>query len=527
MRDGLGTTTTGSASEVTRVLSEHLSGAGFRVYSPESDDLPTIVAARREHGLLAIDVVDRAEQAMVELNRKVARLRNDVPDVERVPTQRMIVAGDATRSDNGLLTYDDAKTGAFITQLPARQLDVTAIDALAAFFAPRVSIVVPRRTPMSDEDAGDRAEQRLLLDADQSEIAQRKVEDVLVVTGPPGSGKTLVLAARAKWLAAKHPSWRIVILCYNRLLVPYLRQLVWGHANIDVHTFGQFTGRLRVRVSLDNEVWASRDVSRVLKDVSGKFDAVLIDEWQDFMNPWTRLVLATVKPGRGGVTLTGDPNQALYRTSDTEAALAGHKVDVAALSRPYRSTRQILDVTSALDETMDVVGKEAAFPGQPVDLVWAENVTAIASAISRDIQLLLTHEERHPQDIGVLVTRKWDIGKVLYALSRASVPVKAVYPSQADHLDMSDPSVKVMTVHSAKGYEFDVIFLVGIEYLLDPDGTERSQQDGRCGYVGSTRAKDQLVLTYSKENVYLDRIRALPDELVRQWVWPDDYPEVG
>ena len=84
-----------------------------------------------------------------------------------------------------------------------------------------------------------------------------------------------------------------------------------------------------------------------------------------------------------------------------------------------------------------------------------------------------------------------------------------------------------MTVHSAKGYEFDVVFLVGMEHLADPDGSERADREGRAGYVGSTRAKDQLVLTYSKENVYLDRIRALPGELVQQWVWPDDYPEVG
>ena len=44
-----------------------------------------------------------------------------------------------------------------------------------------------------------------------------------------------------------------------------------------------------------------------------------------------------------------------------------------------------------------------------------------------------------------------------------------------------------------------------------------------------TEPDDQMslvrLLTYSKENVYLDRIRALPDDLVQQWVWPDDYPE--
>ncbi len=174
---------------------------------------------------------------------------------------------------------------------------------------------------------------------------------------------------------------------------------------------------------------------------------------------------------------------------------------------------------------MDVDGKEQAPDGEPVDLVWAESVEGIADAVAKDIQMILQIDGRKPQDIGVLVTRKWDMGRVLYGLKKAGIPAGAVYPNKAAEFDLANPVVKVMTVHSAKGYEFDVVFLVGMEHLTNPDGSDRASREGRSGYVGSTRAKDQLVLTYNKENVYLDRIRALPHELVRQWVWPDDYPE--
>jgi superfamily I DNA/RNA helicase len=518
---------TDGVSDVESALTQHLTEAGFSVFSPRSDGMPSLVAAHPSFGLIAIDLVDHADGASVGLNRKVARLRNDVPEVDRVRTRRLIVGGDLDSSDGDMVTRHDAASGTLLLDLPARPMEQVAIDALATFFAPRVSIDVPRRKPMTDEDAADRADQRLLLDATQSAIVRGEVDDVLIVTGPPGSGKTLVLAARAKWLAAQHPDWRIVLLCYNRLLVPYLESLVWGHANISVHTFGKFAARLRVRVSLDNEEWAQRDVERALKDVKPTYHALLIDEWQDFMNPWTRLALATVKPGHGGVTLAGDPLQALYRDGDGDAALVGRKVEIATLTRPYRSTRQILEVTSALDEMMDVTGRDGAFEGKPVDLVWAENTSAIASAVGRDVHLLLVNEGRKPQDIGVLVTRKWDMGTVVDALKNAMVPVKAIYPNKVDEFDLADPCVKVMTVHSAKGYEFDVVFLVGMEHLADPDGSERAEREGRAGYVGSTRAKDQLVLMYSRENVYLDRIRALPAELVQQWIWPDDYPEVG
>lgn len=516
----------GSTSGVVDAVRQHLEEAGFSVFSPGSDDLPSLIGAHTSHGLVAIDLVDTADGAGVALNRKVARLRSDVPEVGRVRTRRLVISSDARSSTGDTFTPPDAASGALLHDLPPYSMEQASIDALASFFAPRLVIDVPQRSPMTDEGATDRARQRLVLDAAQSAIARRDVGDVLVITGPPGSGKTLVLAARAKWLAEEHPEWRIAVLCYNRLLVPYLEALVWGHANIVVYTFGRFTTRLGVRVSLDNEEWADQQVARAVRDLQPVFDALLVDEWQDFMDPWTRLALAAVKPGRGGVVLAGDPQQALYRDGCGEAALAGHKVETAELARPYRSTRQILDVTSALDETMDVIGREQAPEGKPVDLVWAENISALAAAVANDVQALIVNGERQPQEIGVLVTRKWNMGTLINALSRVKVPAKAVYPNQVDQFDLADASVKVMTVHSAKGYEFEVVFLVGMEHLADPDGTERSEREGRAGYVGSTRAKDQLVLTYSKENVYLDRIRDLPAELVEQWVWPDDYTEV-
>lgn len=507
------------------VLSSHLSEAGFEVYWPRSEELPTVVAADNQWGLLVIHLGDDAERGMVELNQKLGRLRTDIPEIARTPVQRLVVTDQATLSNGQVATLDDALDGVFLKNLERKGMDDAARAAVSAHFAPRLTIEVPRRDPMSDAGAGDRAVRRLVLDAEQSEAACRPVEDVLLLTGPPGSGKTLVLAARAKWLASQNPGWRIALLCYNRALVPYLEDLVWGHANISVYTVGRLASFLRVKISLSDEDQAMRDVGRALRTVQPIFDAVLVDEWQDFMDGWTKLILAAVRPGRGGVTLAGDPKQALYRDGNREVALAGRKVEVATLGKPYRSTRQILEVTSALDLTMKVDGKEHALDGQPIDLVWAENVSAIADAVARDIQLLLDAGERRPQDIGVLVTRKWDIGKVLYALKKSSIPAEAIYPNKAAEFNLAAPIIKVMTVHSAKGYEFEVVFLVGMEHLAEPDGSDRASREGRCGYVGATRAKDQLVLTYSKENVYLDRIRALPDDLVQQWVWPDDYPE--
>ncbi len=63
-------------------------------------------------------------------------------------------------------------------------------------------------------------------------------------------------------------------------------------------------------------------------------------------------------------------------------------------------------------------------------------------------------------------------------------------------------AVSLMTVHSAKGLEFPVVFITGMEEGLFPisrsfDSTEGLEEERRLFYVGSTRAKEKLYLTWA------------------------------
>ena len=62
-------------------------------------------------------------------------------------------------------------------------------------------------------------------------------------------------------------------------------------------------------------------------------DALLIDEAQDFDDPWLGFVVETVRPGRGGIALAGDDRQALYRDASRPWALAGRRVARLQLQR--------------------------------------------------------------------------------------------------------------------------------------------------------------------------------------------------
>ena len=76
--------------------------------------------------------------------------------------------------------------------------------------------------------------------------------------------------------------------------------------------------------------------------------------------------------------------------------------------------------------------------------------------------------------------------------------------SDIDGMEDEEDSVTLMTLHSSKGLEFPVVFLVGMEEGLFPSyrsiGEERElEEERRLAYVGITRAKEYLYLTYAKQ----------------------------
>ena len=248
--------------------------------------------------------------------------------------------------------------------------------------------------------------------------------------------------------------------------------------------------------------------SSVLKELSldkteRRYRHVVIDEGQDFSPEMLRSLSALVPPD-GSLTFFGDMAQQIYgrRMSWRDAGLDRPKI--WKFRENYRNTKQISRLALALadmpyfSDDPDLV--EPTTPSADGPLPTLRQM----SDKSEETKFAVFQAVRLAQagTVGILCRTKEQEG-----LIRSHLPAHVVQI----HSNMSQwpiaPSLFYGTYYSAKGLEFDTVFLPFLSERCWPNPAdvenlgypEAAAKDSMLLYVGITRARAALVLTYSGE----------------------------
>jgi hypothetical protein len=376
-----------------------------------------------------------------------------------------------------------------------------------------------------------------VLDLRQERNARTIGDGHRVVYGVAGSGKTVLLIARAK-LLAQDPEKRILLLCYNRLLAQHLATALSGYRGVEVTTFHRWGVRTGVEFRRGEEdgVFGRRLLVQLNSDPDRgrQFDAVLIDEAQDWPCSWFQCAkLALKEPDTGDLLIVGDGSQALYGKRDFTWADAGihasgrvinRKFD---LDRNYRNTAEILGIARAFstrparvsqDMPVLAIGPDTALRsgGDPL-LIQLDDAASEVHYAAGLIEIWLRggleiggrHQRIRPNDIAVLYPRRRADASVTTLCDRLNGFSRAVLLSgDSPTGTLHDDAVKILSMHSARGLQFRIVLLLWVD--LVGSRSDSDDMDRGLLYVAATRAEDILVILHSGRSANVDEIyRAL------------------
>jgi hypothetical protein len=380
------------------------------------------------------------------------------------------------------------------------------------------------------------------LDEIQARLALRLKPGHQIIKGPPGSGKTLILVHRCYHLYNYNPRVKTILLtCYNIALIGYLKRLIHekglgiGTNGVEVCHFYELCAKvLGEPIHYENEeseyyeLVTQEALESILSGNSriGPFDAILIDEGQDFDGEMLKLMLNLLTPG-GDLIISLDSYQDLYkRTFSWKSVGIKASGRTRYLKRVYRNTVEIFDSTQRfigetprIDKQLALLPNDFAFHGDSPEFLQFQSQEEIEAFLTEDMKRCLEGEGYKKSEIAVIYDDKV-YGPSRFAYDNRALPMRilskletsgipAVWVSQdvrsKEMYDITTDRVSLISIHSSKGLDFELVYLVGVDHIRPAEDTKEAFIP--LVYVGMTRAKYRLVIPYVEETDLIKRMR--------------------
>ena len=335
----------------------------------------------------------------------------------------------------------------------------------------------------------------------QQEAIVKASENQIIVVASAAAGKTTVIAERARWLLSQNiPGNEIVLITFTNAAAEEISSRI-GDTN------GMFIGTIH---SLANYYLRSGgiDTSSVLDEE--KFDELfelikqnpscikhvthlIVDEAQDSNAQQFEFLLDMIAPDN--YMLVGDHRQSIYRFNGAIPEyildlMDEPKVTVYDLNKNFRNAPEILLYAQSIIRQLGYFYEDHSIPMRK-DKGRVLNVEYSSDGIAKTIKKYVENGQSVYSDWFILTRRNSELEEIIRVLEKYNIPSVTFKKAQLDNKGlkekMKENTVKVLTIHTAKGLEANNVVVIGANF--------HNTEEKCISYVAATRARRLLVWT--------------------------------
>lgn len=335
----------------------------------------------------------------------------------------------------------------------------------------------------------------------QKEIVEAK-EPYILVNSCAGSGKTRCLVHRLQYLLniGIAPS-KIVTITFTNAAAEEILDRIARPQGLFVGTIHSYANQLLLMGGIDTSDILDKEqfdklFSRIKKhpDCIKEVEYLLLDEGQDSTAQQFEFALETVNPKNW--MIFSDHRQSIYRFSGATPEyilnlMESPEVTTYELTENYRNAPEILQYAKNGIRTLGKDYEDYSIPmskfhGRVIDVPYS------GEGIVTTIERYVNRGDCDYKDWFILTRTNAELDAIMQVLNRHKIPADTFKRAQLDNKGlkekMRENTVKVLTIHTAKGLEADNVVVIGARY--------RDIEEKCVNYVAATRARKLLVWAY-------------------------------
>ena len=403
-----------------------------------------------------------AEQRTAEIELRNKELEEQIKQLQdKLDSQSVVIDSHSENADgegSGEMETIDRTGSESVEEFPPKHINISSEHNF--------------RTILQGTNNWDVSEETM--DDDQLDLIEYTDDKSMLVAGCAGSGKSVIAMHKAEQLHAKGKD--VILIAYTRSLSRFMRN---GKSDSSFRFYHYHYWKHKLKMP--------------------KADYIIVDEIQDFTK---EEIQEFIDATRMHYFFFGDTAQSIYRQYGKQtmtiaqiAQMTG--LNILQLFNNYRLPRPVAKITQNYVGVDVQEYKEKVYQNKEIELPHFVHFNSEQEQIEALLKLVKDNEGRN---IGVLLPNNPEVIRASLEFSNNNVDCEFKYNKgdndfdYVDNLNFNTTLPKIMTYHSAKGLQFDMVILPLYNGASDDEAK-------KALYVAMTRTMHSLYVLYSTQTL--------------------------